>query len=181
MEVTDFMDEEQLNELYLSNKITDLQYVKHHSPSMLDAYNNFIAENGLPDGEEAAARFLAEESTVAETELEAEETTGEEGVESKAVAVYTQWGKDIILIQEILDNIDMVAKITLWRYNNPISQDKQICADATDLPKETVEKWWQSIDFICGSLGGSPFNMTTPSLDNMKTVLENAAYSILDD
>lgn len=181
MEITDFMDEEQLNELYLSTKITDLQYVKHHSPSMLDAYNNFIAVNVLPDGEEAAARFLAEECTVAETELEAEETTGEENVESETVAVYTQWGKDMTLIQEMLDNIVLVAKVALWRYNNPTSQDLQICADATDLSKEKVEKWWRSIDFVCGSLGGSSFNMATPSLDNMKSVLENAAYSILED
>ena len=181
MEVTDFMDEEQLNELYLSNQITDLQYVKHHSPSMLDAYNNFIADNVLPDGEEAAARFLAEECTVAETEQETEESISGENTMSGTVAVFNQWGKNITLIQEMLDNIILVAKVALWRYNNPTSQEQQICANATDLPKETVEKWWLSIDFICGSFGGSSFKMVTPSLDNMKSILEGAAYATLED
>lgn len=47
MELNGFIGEERINEFYFSHQITDLQYVKHHSQEMLDAYNSYLQDHGL--------------------------------------------------------------------------------------------------------------------------------------
>ena len=54
MEIVGFVDEERLNGMFLSRDITELDYVKHHSQGMLDAYFSFIADNNLPDNNTSA-------------------------------------------------------------------------------------------------------------------------------
>ena len=62
MEIVGFVDEERLNGMFLSRDITELDYVKHHSQGMLDAYFSFSADNNLPDNNTSATKFLEEEN-----------------------------------------------------------------------------------------------------------------------
>lgn len=70
MELNGFIGEEKINELFFSHQITDQQYVKHHSQEMLDAYNNYLQDNGLEDCEESASKYLNEDDCVAMLEME---------------------------------------------------------------------------------------------------------------
>ena len=63
MEIVGFVDEERLNGMFLSRDITELDYVKHHSQGMLDAYFSFIADNNLPDNNTSATNTTSTQMT----------------------------------------------------------------------------------------------------------------------
>ena len=182
MELNGFLVEEEINELYFSHQITDQQYVKHHSQEMLDTYNSYLQDNGLEDSEESAAKYLEEENSVALLEMKEENEMEEEttpSVSQSSIEIYEKWKQDVEITNSLLADNTTAAKIALWRYNHPISDDKLLCAEETETDEATVEKWWQTIDFICGSIGGTSFRLASPTLQNMETLISNATIDIL--
>lgn len=182
MELNGFLGEEEINELYFSHQITDQQYVKHHSQEMLDAYNIYLQDNGLEDSEESAAKYLEEDNSVAMLEMEEENEMEEEAtpaVSQSSIEIYEKWKQDVEITNSLLADNTTAAKIALWRYNNPVSDDKNLCAEETETDDATVEKWWQTIDFICGSIGGTSIKLASPTLQNMETLISNATIDIL--
>ena len=176
MELNGFIGEEEINKLFFSHQITDQQYVKHHSQEMLDAYNNYLQDNGLEDCEESASKYLDEDDSVAMLEMEEEATPA---ISQSSIEVYEKWKQDVEMTNSLLADNTTAAKIALWRYNNPTSDDKHLCAEETDTDDATVEKWWLAIDFICGSIGGTSFKLASPTLQNMETLISNATIDIL--
>ena len=188
MELNGFIGEESINELYFSHQITDQQYVKHHSQEMLDAYNSYLQANGLEDSVESAAKYLDEDDSVAilemeeENEMEKENEMEEEATPAifqSSIEVYEKWKQDVEITNSLLADNTTAAKIALWRYNNPTSDDRHLCAEETETDDATVEKWWLAIDFICGSIGGTFFKLASPTLQNMETLISNATIDIL--
>ena len=181
MELNGFIGEEKINEFYFSHQITDQQYVKHHSQEMLDAYNSYLQDHGLEDSEESASRYLDEDDSVAMLEMEEENEMEEEtpAISQSSIEVYENWKQDVEMTNSLLADNTTAAKIALWRYKNPTSEDKHLCAEETDTDDATVEKWWLAIDFICGSIGGTSFKLASPTLQNMETLISNATIDIL--
>lgn len=182
MELNGFIGEEKINEFYFSHQITDLQYVKHHSLEMLDAYNSYLQDHGLEDSEESASRYLDEDDSVAMLEMEEENEMEEEAtpaISQSSIEVYENWKQDVEMTNSLLADNTTAAKIALWRYKNPTSEDKHLCVEETATDDATVEKWWLAIDFICGSIGGSSFKLASPTLQNMETLISNATIDIL--
>lgn len=182
MELNGFIGEEEINKLFFSHQITDQQYVKHHSQEMLDAYNSYLQDNGLEDSEESAVKYLDEDDCVAMLEME-EENEMEEAetpaISLSTIDLYEKWKQDVEITNSLLADNTTAAKIALWRYNNPTSDDRHLCAVETETDDATVEKWWLAIDFICGSIGGTSFRLASPTLQNMKTLISNATIDIL--
>mgnify|MGYP006334760707 FL=1 len=182
MELNGFIGEEKINEFYFSHQITDQQYVKHHSQEMLDAYNSYLQDHGLEDSEESASRYLDEDDCVAMLEMEEENEMEEEAtpaISQSSIEVYENWKQDVEMTNSLLADNTTAAKIALWRYKNPTSEDKHLCAEETATDDATVEKWWLTIDFICGSIGGTSFKLASPTLQNMETLISNATIDIL--
>ena len=181
MELNGFIGEEKINEFYFSHQITDLQYVKHHSLEMLDAYNSYLQDNALEDSEESASRYLDEDDSVAMLEMEEENEMEEEtpAISQSSIEVYEKWKQDVEMTNSLLADNTTAAKIALWRYNNPTSDNKHLCAVETETDDAIVEKWWLAIDFICGSIGGTSFKLASPTLQNMETLISNATIDIL--
>lgn len=181
MELNGFIGEEKISELFFSHKITDQQYVKHHSLEMLDAYNNYLQDNGLEDCEESASKYLDEDDCVAMLEMEEENEMEEEtpAISQNSIEIYENWKQDVEMTNSLLADNTAAAKIALWRYKNPTSEDKHLCAEETATDDATVEKWWLAIDFICGSIGGTSFKLASPTLQNMETLISNATIDIL--
>ena len=148
MELNGFIGEEKINDLFFSHQITDQQYVKHHSQEMLDAYNGYLQDNGLEDSEESAAKYLDEDDSVAMLEMEEENEMEEEtpAISQSSIEVYEKWKQDVEMTNSLLADNTTAAKIALWRYKNPTSDDKHLCAEETETDDATVEKWWLAID-----------------------------------
>ena len=182
MELNGFIGEEEINKFFFSHQITDQQYVKHHSQEMLDAYNSYLQDNALEDSEESASRYLDEDDSVAMLEMEEENEMEEEAtpaISQSSIEVYENWKQDVEMTNSLLADNTTAAKIALWRYKNPTSDDKHLCAEETETDDATVEKWWLAIDFICGSIGGTSFKLASPTLQNMETLISNATIDIL--
>lgn len=174
-----FVEEGLLNKMFLANDITELDYVKHHSQDMLDAYNYFIEEEELPDNAASAAMFMDVENISyggREIEEDSEEDDSEEQEkdnDSMSVAIYNKWVQEKNKVDILFEGCEEAELVTLWRYNNPVG-DMDECADKLLIDKATVEKWWDTIDFINGSLGGGRFKLVNPSQSNIKSVIEDA-------
>ena len=182
MELNGFIGEEEINKLFFSHQITDQQYVKHHSQEMLDAYNSYLQDNALENSEESASRYLDEDDSVAMLEMEEENAMEEKAtpaISQSSIEVYEKWKQDVEMTNSLLADNTTAAKIALWRYNNPTSDNKHLCAVETETDDAIVEKWWLAIDFICGSLGGTSFKLASPTLQNMETLISNATIDIL--
>lgn len=141
MELNGFIGEEEINKLFFSHQITNQQYVKHHSLEMLDAYNSYLQDNGQEDNEESAAKYLDEDDSVAVLEMEEEHEMEEEAtpaISQSSIEVYEKWKQDVEMTNSLLANNTTAAKIALWRYNNPTSDDRHLCAEETDTDDATV-------------------------------------------
>lgn len=57
MRLEGFQDEQTLNELLYEGKISQLEYIRHHSQEMTDEFKEFCKQNGLEENEESADRF----------------------------------------------------------------------------------------------------------------------------
>lgn len=174
MELNGFIDEDRLDELFLDKKISCADYVKHHSPEMLEAYRAYLRDNDLYDNETSASRFLDAENISMAQELEENELQAVETDNIESVAVYEEWQKDKEKLDALVMEAEIAAKVTLWRYQNPVSSEKQLCASNIGEDIDKVEKWWQTIDFINGSLGGGNFRLIETTQDNVLTIISDA-------
>lgn len=174
MDLNGFIDEERLDELFLNKDISEQEYVKHHSPELLDAYLTYISDNKLPDTNEAAAKFLDEENGSIGSELEDFEEETPDEVNLGAVDLFKKWANDPKKVDVLLKDCEDAAKITLWRYNNPLSLEKKNCAASLLLGEDVVVEWWDTIDFINGSLGGGHFSLVNPTVGNIKALIADA-------
>lgn len=180
MELNGFIDEDRLDELFLDKQITVNDYVKHHSQGMLDAYMAFIKDNDLPDDDSSASRFLDEENLSMAREIDDEKDSPSDKNDSP-VDVFNLWKNDNMKLSFLMDDCSLAAKVTLWRYNNPASSDMGICASQIKEETDGVEEWWNTIDFINGSLGGGHFRLANPTLENVKTVISDAVSQAMLD
>lgn len=174
MELNGYIDEDRLDELFLDKKISCADYVKHHSPDMLQAYRAFLRDNELQDTEASASKFLDSENMSMAQEYEENELQDVDAGKDESVAVYDDWMQDKKRLDALVMDNEVAAKVTLWRYQNPGSSEMQLCASHVGEEMDEVEKWWQTIDFINGSLGGGHFRLIEVSLDNVKTVISDA-------
>lgn len=175
MVLNGFVDEDRLDELFLDKEISCVDYVKHHSQEMNDAYMAFLRDNNLQDSEAAASRFLDEENLSMARKIEQMDELGTASDNIGAVAVYNQWKLDGEKLNDLIAESEVASKVTLWRYNNPTSSKQALCATQTEEHEEDVKKWWGTIDFVNGSLGGGHMRLVEPTIDNVKTIIVDAA------
>lgn len=175
MEIVGFVDEERLNGMFLSRDITELDYVKHHSQGMLDAYFSFIADNNLPDNNTSATKFLEEENvSYGNEEDEGNDNQQEEVDVPSYVDIYRKWVDENEKVNILLTGCEEAAIVTLWRYNNPTAS-KTDCAVQTHLLEDKVIEWWDTIDFVKGAMGDGHFSLMNPTLANIKELIFDAA------
>lgn len=176
MVIDGFVEEDVLNQKYADGDISAVDYVKHHSQEMLNDYNRFLENNDLQDNEESADAFLSGEWGADDAEL-----TDSDGIEEYGsgeekptpVDVFNEWTRNNLKLEMLL-GCDDAAKVTLWRYGNPNSNDERLCAEQCGVDDGEVHEWWDTIDFIVGSLGGCYFTMANPTIANMKSVIQDA-------
>ena len=176
MVIDGFVEEDVLNQKYADGDISARDYVKHHSQEMLDDYNRFLKNNGLQDNEGSADAFLSGEKGMDDVELiDADDAEEDGGGEEKptSVDVFNEWTRNNLKLEMLLGSDD-AAKVTLWRYGNPNSSDEHLCAEQCGVDDSEVHEWWNTIDFIVGSLGGCYFKMANPTVANMKSVIQDA-------
>ena len=175
MEIVGFVDEERLNGMFLSRDITELDYVKHHSQGMLDAYFSFIADNNLPDNNTSATKFLEEENvSYGNEEDEGNDNQQEEVDVPSYVDIYPKWVDENEKVNILLTGCEEAAIVTLWRYNNPTAS-KTDCSVQTHLLEDKVIEWWDTIDFVKGAMGDGHFSLINPTLANIKELIFDAA------
>lgn len=58
MDLEGFYSEEYLDELVYEEKITRVDYIRHHSQEMIDNFRKFCKENNLQEDEAAANKFM---------------------------------------------------------------------------------------------------------------------------
>lgn len=175
MVLNGFVDEDQLDELFLDKEISCVDYVKHHSKEMLEAYMAYLHSNDLQDGEAAAMKFLDEENLSMANEIEQMDEQSSASDNGEAVTVYNEWKHDEEKLNALMAESDVASKITLWRYNNPTSSEQPLCATQIEEKEDDVKKWWNTIDFVNGALGGGHIKMVEPTLENVKTIITDAA------
>lgn len=156
---------------YVNGNVTAQELIMEiASPEMMEQYESFRVSHGLKKGNEAAAQFITwwfeengEEPDGEDYTLNGNAVSAFEKVDPKRI--YEEWSEDGLRISQ-LSTSDNAAAITLWRWANPMDDDKQKCALETDIGLSEVGKWWNTIDWLNGYVGGHwhPRNMNKSEL-----------------
>ena len=59
-------------------------------------------------------------------------------ISQSSIEVYEKWKQDVEMTNSLLADNTTAAKIALWRYNNPTSDNKHLCAVETETDDATV-------------------------------------------
>ena len=177
MVINGFIEEETLNQLYTDGEISASVYVKHHSQEMLDDYNRFLETNELEDSEDSADQFLSDDDDDWDFPLtkmsDGEDDNDGDDIEANSIDIFKEWTRNNLKLEMLLGS-DEAVNVTLWRYNNPNSENQTLCAEQCHIDEAEVHEWWNTIDFVVGSMGGSHFTMANPTYTNMKSVIQDA-------
>ena len=85
-----------------------------------------------------AAKYLDEDDSVAMLEMQEKNEMEEEAtpaISQSSIEVYENWKQDVEMTNSLLADNTTAAKIALWRYKNPTSDDKHLCAEEQILRK----------------------------------------------
>lgn len=69
-------------------------------------------------------------------------------------SMFHQWCENSDFLDELYSS-KPALHVTLWRYQNPCSTDKQKCAHDLDVSTGEIEKWWSVVDFLNFEHGGN--------------------------
>lgn len=156
---------------YQDGEINASQLIEHASEEIYSEYIAFLDKRGLDITEDSAINFLDwwmdEDREIEDEDILPEDE--EEDKEEKATNDFKEWDEDRDFLEE-LSLSEEAAKVATWRYRNPMSSDKLLCATETGLITMTVEKWWQVPDFI-NHRKGYRFAPSDLSEDSIMSVL----------
>lgn len=173
MATNGFIDEEVLNQQYTDGIITADYYINHHSQAMIDDYHRFLENNDMFDSIDSAEEYLSGEKGDDTVEGDGSLIDDDEELSTSSVSVFNEWAKNNIKLELLLGS-DIASIVTLWRYNNPTEASVFKCAEQCDLGVEEVREWWNTIDFVIGSMGGVNFTMANPTEANINTIIQDA-------
>ena len=143
MILSGFQEEQQLLEWYEEDTITALQYIEHHSLGMIDRFKLWCQQEGKSEDEETARDFLDEYNGLFLDTLTV--TKKQDGTSD--TLDFSDWQANKSLLNELFESQEAI-RITLWRYKNPLSLDKDTCASEVRVSHDDIHKWWMVVDFL---------------------------------
>ena len=143
MILSGFQEEQQLLEWYEEDTITALQYIEHHSLGMIDRFKLWCQQEGKSEDEETARDFLDEYNGLFLDTL----TVTKKQDETSDILDFSDWQANKPLLNELFESQEAIC-ITLWRYKNPLSLDKDTCASEVGVSQDDIHKWWMVVDFL---------------------------------
>lgn len=143
MILSGFQEEQQLLDWYEEDAITALQYIEHHSMGMIDRFKLWCQLEGKSEDEDTARDFLDEYNGLFLDTLQVSEKL--DGNTENFDFSDRQANKP--LLNELFESQEAI-RITLWRYKNPLSLDKDTCASEANVSKDDIHKWWMVVDFL---------------------------------
>lgn len=169
--IVTFADEEEMLSVYMNDSSQAEEIVKSLAPQYIqEEYKTYCLRHNQHEDNGSAVAFLEwwfdedndrqpmEDELLDEPIVSSSQSTDER-------SIFNEWNNDeMILLQ--LPTSDHAAMTTLWRWENPMSKDKEKCSLETDIPIDEIEKWWNAVDWINGYVGGHfhPNNMTKAKL-----------------
>lgn len=153
-----FADEQDLLDAYVNGDFTAEECVESLVPEEVRShYGEFCSQRNLQRNEASARLFLdwwysedSDREPIEEEMLDEEKASSDVSLQESA-NVFDKW--DTLKTSQLATS-ENAADVTLWRWKNPMVTNKQECANATSVPMEEVEKWWNVVDWINGYVGG---------------------------
>lgn len=167
-----FAEEQDMLDAYIKGEFTALDIATVIAPDEVkDKYKEYCSLHKVGEGEESAKAFLDwwydedSDREPSDDELLGEELPSFEDASREDETVFSEWNKDVAKITKMSIS-ESARDITLWRWKNPTSTNKQKCALDINVPITEVEEWWNVPDWINGYVGGHfhPVNMDKKEL-----------------
>ena len=135
MILSGFQEEHQLLDWYEQDSISALQYIEHHSIGMINRFKKWCQESGSSEDEESAKDFLDEYNGLFLDTV----VSKNENSTAADTSMFHQWCENSEFLDELYSS-KPALHVTLWRYQNPCSTDKQKCAHDLDVSTGDIEK-----------------------------------------